>query len=560
MSARCQIFFALALSLLGGLTAQASDFINADFSVTDPADPDFGWTLTGAENSVEVGVLRLKEDGFVFPKLAQSFTLPAEKDFIEIRFHLVDLQPNNSGEFPDALQLSLRIDGQTHQVSLQADGTVLYDPGYVLPGAGTSGTVWSPDWPVDLRFDLSGLSADAAAELEVFLISSDLTLSSVELGRMRLIRRARLSDDSGLSTPYETALSIDVLANDADAEATLDPASLMVQSPPTHGQTVVDLLNGRIVYTPNAGYSGPDSFTYQVADVNGDLAQSAATVTLTVENAPIPQDPLELWRLNAFGASVVGDPSQEASIWGNEADPDGDGQANIIEFFCNRNPLLGEAGPVFDIVLRGGALYLRYRQSTAEGMVLFPAFEYKPSLLEPWAPLGLSAIVVESGDGFQWREAPIDSDLRQGFFRMVVTASEGNPLHAWQVSAFGASAVGDPDQEANLWGDEADPDGDGHANVIEYFANLNPLQASAGPIFELIMRENRLYLRYRRSTAPGMTLLPSFEHKPTLMDPWVPVGLSASIVETADGYQWWEGPIATNLRRGFFRMVITSNP
>ena len=128
------------------------------------------------------------------------------------------------------------------------------------------------------------------------------------------------------------------------------------------------------------------------------------------------------------------------------------------------------------------------------------------------------------------------------------------------MAAFGASAVGDPAQEATLWGDEADPDGDGHANVIEYFANLDPQQSSAGPVFTMETRDGQLYLGFRRSTAAGMTLLPGFERKASLLDPWMSLGLSASITATHDGYQWWEAPVPAEAAHGFFRMVITSTP
>ena len=41
--------------------------------------------------------------------------------------------------------------------------------------------------------------------------------------------------------------------------------------------------NGSFTYTPDAGYTGPDAFTYVVADARGKA--DTATVTLTVQAA-----------------------------------------------------------------------------------------------------------------------------------------------------------------------------------------------------------------------------------------------------------------------------------
>jgi hypothetical protein len=78
------------------------------------------------------------------------------------------------------------------------------------------------------------------------------------------------------STYEDTAVTIDVLANDSDIENdTLSLGSIQV---PSHGS--IQPSGNSIIYTPNTGYTGSDSFDYQVTDGNGGSAN--ATVTITV--------------------------------------------------------------------------------------------------------------------------------------------------------------------------------------------------------------------------------------------------------------------------------------
>ncbi|MBB1196235.1 tandem-95 repeat protein [Curtobacterium flaccumfaciens] len=77
------------------------------------------------------------------------------------------------------------------------------------------------------------------------------------------------------STDSGTPVTIDVQANDrgSDLETT-------IVTGPSHGTAVV-AADGTVEYTPTAGASGNDSFTYTVTDGSG-VTTGAATVTITV--------------------------------------------------------------------------------------------------------------------------------------------------------------------------------------------------------------------------------------------------------------------------------------
>lgn len=85
-----------------------------------------------------------------------------------------------------------------------------------------------------------------------------------------------------------------VLANDTDADGdTISQAVL--QNDVTHGSLTLN-ANGTFTYSPVAGFTGSDSFTYFAKDIaHNETSSSAATVTINVTtNAPPVVDPVTL--------------------------------------------------------------------------------------------------------------------------------------------------------------------------------------------------------------------------------------------------------------------------
>jgi hypothetical protein len=88
--------------------------------------------------------------------------------------------------------------------------------------------------------------------------------------------------DDTATTTYETPVTVAVLANDSDVER--DGLSVTQVSPGANGRTSIDGVG--VVYVPNSGFSGADSFTYTVSDGQGGNA--GATVTVQVQSPPPP--------------------------------------------------------------------------------------------------------------------------------------------------------------------------------------------------------------------------------------------------------------------------------
>ena len=138
------------------------------------------------------------------------------------------------------------------------------------------------------------------------------------------------------ATPINTALNVaanGVLANDSDPDGNAITAVLSVST--THGTLALN-ANGGFVYTPTAGYSGPDSFTYFANDGTVNSI-SAATVSITVTavaNTPpvATNDSYSVMTGNTPNLTV-----SAPGVLANDSDPDG----NAITAVLNAGPAHG---------------------------------------------------------------------------------------------------------------------------------------------------------------------------------------------------------------------------
>ncbi len=86
-----------------------------------------------------------------------------------------------------------------------------------------------------------------------------------------------VANDDGATTPEDTAITIDVLGNDTDIDIG-DTLVVTGVTPPLNGSVVNN--NTNVTYTPNANFSGTDTFAYTASDGNGGT--DTATVTISV--------------------------------------------------------------------------------------------------------------------------------------------------------------------------------------------------------------------------------------------------------------------------------------
>ena len=85
---------------------------------------------------------------------------------------------------------------------------------------------------------------------------------------------------------------IDLLSNDSDADG--DPLSVVSADGAAFGTVLI--VDGQAIYTPDAGYVGPDEFTYVVTDGQGGFIEGVVTVQVSATNVdpeptPVPVEP-----------------------------------------------------------------------------------------------------------------------------------------------------------------------------------------------------------------------------------------------------------------------------
>ncbi|HCE2444146.1 TPA: tandem-95 repeat protein, partial [Vibrio parahaemolyticus] len=126
------------------------------------------------------------------------------------------------------------------------------------------------------------------------------------------INDAPNAENDVITTEEDTAVTIDVLVNDSDVEG--DALSIQSASVPSE-QGSVDIVDGKLVFTPAENFNGEATITYIVTD--GDLTDEAkVSVTVTpVNDAPVAKDDI---------ATTQEDTPVTIDVLPNDTDVDGD--------------------------------------------------------------------------------------------------------------------------------------------------------------------------------------------------------------------------------------------
>ncbi|HJT75486.1 MAG TPA: Ig-like domain-containing protein, partial [Chitinophaga sp.] len=202
------------------------------------------WSNTASVDITVTPTPPVAENDAVDTKEGNNVTIPV----------LTNDAPQGSQIVPATLEIVTQ--PQHGTVTVNTDGTVVYtpDPGYT----GTDVFTYRVQ-------DASGNWSNTAMAT-ITVTQRDTT--------------PPVAENDATDIKKGSSVTIPVLTNDAASEGQIDPSTVEITAQPQHGTVIVN-TDGTIVYTPDANYTGPDTFTYRVKDASGNWS-NVATVTITV--------------------------------------------------------------------------------------------------------------------------------------------------------------------------------------------------------------------------------------------------------------------------------------
>ncbi len=279
-----------------------SGLTNANFSVSDPSDPNFGWTLQG-NASIANGEGILDEGTSVETQFSQSFTIAPGTTTLQFSIDAANLVSNGSSNPPDAFEAAL-LNSQTDQplvgpptglsstdafLNIQQTGQVYYAPQVTVPGAGASGSVASLSFPEQVSVDVSSVPANTQATLFFDLIGFAPATSSVRISAVSALQGPAAPPVSFILDP---ATDSGILG---DNLTSFDPVNLVGATDPnqsvslaigsdgfTDGTTTADSA-GHFTFT---GVTLPRGATPVRVEATNAAGSTIASQTITIDNQP----------------------------------------------------------------------------------------------------------------------------------------------------------------------------------------------------------------------------------------------------------------------------------
>jgi hypothetical protein len=200
----------------------------------------------------------------------------------------IDVLANDTDPEGDAISVTSVTQPDNGTATDNGDGTVTYTPNFGFTGVDS------------FTYTISDGNATDTANVRVFVTEAPNAVPDAV--------------DDEATTVEDTPVTVDVLANDTDADD--DTLTVTSVSQPANG-SATNNGDGTVTYSPDPGFTGTDQFTYSISDGRG--GSDTATVHVTVEEAP-NRDPDAV----DDSATTSQDTPVTIDVLANDTDPDGD--------------------------------------------------------------------------------------------------------------------------------------------------------------------------------------------------------------------------------------------
>ncbi len=253
-------------SLIWSYSGNIDLTVNIVARVATITTPDADW------NGSETITFRATDPGFLFDEDAATFTVTGEND-------APVLDPIGSMDTDEmvplaftatATDIDLPADTLTYSLAAGTAGSIPDGAGIVLTSGDFSWTPTEAQGPDTYTFDVC-VSDGSLSDCETITV----TVSEVA------------TSPTAVPDAYDVILNgtlivtaPGVLANDSDADIPADSLTAVLDTSTAHGHLDLN-ADGSFAYTPDAMWSGNDTFTYKVYD--GSNYSEVVTVTITVK-------------------------------------------------------------------------------------------------------------------------------------------------------------------------------------------------------------------------------------------------------------------------------------
>jgi VCBS repeat-containing protein len=136
------------------------------------------------------------------------------------------------------------------------------------------------------------------------------------------VNDAPVANGDSATTLEDIPVTIDVLANDSDVDG---DALIVVSATQGANGSVVINADETVTYTPNADFTGTDTFEYTASDGNGETDTAMVTITVSpFNNSPVALD--DSYSVDEDDTLIVDAPG----VLANDSDLDGDALTAIL--------------------------------------------------------------------------------------------------------------------------------------------------------------------------------------------------------------------------------------
>jgi len=247
----------------------AANALKAGATATDV----FTYTISDGNGGTDKAQLTITVTGLNDIPTVSNITKSGNED-IAISFTASDF--TNKFSDPDADALT-----QVKVIDLPSNGTLKLNGVTIAAGQVISATdlvnitfTPNPNWNGTTSFNWNGYDGTSYAAANA---SVNITVNAVNDPPTTV---------GDVNTTYiNTPVRGNVLTNDSDPEGNTLTVTAQTNAATGHGTVTVN-TDGTYTYTPNSGYTGEDTFTYQVCDNGTPSACSSSTVTVEVMPTP----------------------------------------------------------------------------------------------------------------------------------------------------------------------------------------------------------------------------------------------------------------------------------